>query len=65
MYILLYYRVRKSLLFHKQRSPVMKIRENEVLEEMVECIKKMYDEIPFCIKWRCGEVSEPLQQEMG
>jgi hypothetical protein len=43
----------------------MKIRENEVLEEMVESIKKMYDEIAFCIKWRCGEVSEPLQQEMG
>jgi hypothetical protein len=34
-------------------------------EKMVECIKRMYDEIQFCVKWSYEEVTEAVKQEAG
>jgi hypothetical protein len=45
--------------------PWYKMLKKGVNRKVVKCIKRMCDEMQFCIIWSYGEVTEPVEQMTG
>jgi hypothetical protein len=65
MYIVVFTDFEKNTGFHKQKALWNKMRKKGISTKVVECIKRMCDETQFCTKWSYGEVTEPVNHEIG